>query len=119
MRKNKFDFDDFLSQLAQIKKMGNIKDLLAMIPGIGKAVKDIDINNDSFKKIEALIRSMTAAERSNPDLLNGSRRARIASGSGNSIQEVNQFIKQFEEMKKMMASMNKMQGKGMKSPFGR
>ncbi len=121
MKKNKFDFDDFLSQLNQIQKMGNIKDLLGMIPGIGKAVKDIDISNDSFKKIKALIQSMTAIERAQPDLLNGSRRARIAKGSGNTIQEVNQFIKQFEEMKKMMASMNKMQGKGMgmKNPFGR
>jgi signal recognition particle subunit SRP54 len=100
IRKNQFDFNDFLQQLGQIKKMGNVKDLMAMIPGMGKALKDIDINDDSFKKIEALILSMTLAERENPELLNGSRRKRIASGSGNSIQEMNQFIKQFDEMRK-------------------
>lgn len=108
IRKNQFDFNDFLQQLAQIKKMGNIKDLMGMIPGMGKAVKDIDIDNDSFKKIEALILSMTLEERENPELLNGSRRKRIAEGSGNSIQELNQFIKQFDEMKKMMKTFNKM-----------
>lgn len=88
--------------------MGNIKDLMGMIPGMGKAIKDIDIDNDSFKKVEALILSMTLAERENPELLNGSRRKRIAEGSGNSIQELNQFIKQFDEMKKMMKTFNKM-----------
>ena len=121
LKKNKFDFNDFLNQLNQIKKMGNIKDLLGMIPGVGKAMKDIDVSNDSFKKIEALILSMTPAERSNPELLGGARRSRIAKGSGNTIQEVNQFIKQFEEMKKVMTTMSKMQGKGfgMKMPFGK
>ncbi len=108
IRKNQFDFNDFLQQLTQIKKMGNIKDLMGMIPGMGKAIKDIDIDNDSFKKVEALILSMTLAERENPELLNGSRRKRIAEGSGNSIQELNQFIKQFDEMKKMMKTFNKM-----------
>ena len=88
--------------------MGNVKDLMAMIPGMGKALKDVDINEDSFKKIEALILSMTPEERENPEVLNGSRRKRIASGSGNSIQELNQFIKQFDEMRKMMKTFNKM-----------
>ena len=112
IRKNQFDFNDFLTQLAQIKKMGNVKDLLGMIPGIGKAVKDIDINDDSFKKVEAIILSMTQHERGNPDVLNGARKLRIAKGSGNSIQDVNQFLKQFEEMKKMMKSMQKMNTAG-------
>lgn len=102
LRKNKFDFNDFLSQLAQIKKMGNIKDLMAMVPGMGKALKDVDIDEHQFKKIEAIILSMTKAERENPELLTGSRRKRLSDGSGNSIQEVNQFIKQFDEMRKMM-----------------
>jgi signal recognition particle subunit SRP54 len=105
IKKNQFDFDDFLSQLAQIKKMGNIKTLLGMIPGLGKAVKDLDIDNDSFKHIEAMIRSMTPTERATPDLLNGSRKIRIAAGSGRTLLEVNQFIRQFEQMKKMMHSM--------------
>lgn len=100
--KNKFDFNDFLSQLEQIKKMGNVKDLLGMIPGVGKAVKDIDIDNNSFKGIEAIIRSMTPAERTDPSILNGSRKKRIADGSGTNIQEVNKLIKQFEDMRKMM-----------------
>lgn len=108
IRKNQFDFNDFLQQLSQIKKMGNIKDLMGMIPGMGKAVKDLNIDNDSFKKIEALILAMTPDERENPELLNGSRRKRIAEGSGNSIQELNQFVKQFDEMKKMMKTFNKM-----------
>lgn len=112
IRKNQFDFNDFLSQLAQIKKMGNVKDLLGMIPGVGKAIKDVDINDDSFKKVEAIILSMTPTERSNPDLLDGKRKLRIAKGSGNTIQEVNQFIKQFDEMKKMMKSMQKMSTAG-------
>lgn len=112
IRKSKFDFNDFLTQLAQIKKMGNMKDLLGMIPGMGKAVKDIDINEDSFKKVEAIILSMTPHERSNPDVLDGKRKLRISKGSGNSIQEVNQFLKQFEEMKKMMKSMQKMSSAG-------
>ena len=100
--RNQFGFDDFLGQIQQIKKMGNMKDLLGMIPGVGKAIRDIDINNDSFKHIEAIIQSMTPEERSNPALLNGSRRQRIANGSGTSIQDVNKLIKQFDEMKKMM-----------------
>ena len=124
IRKDQFDFNDFLSQLAQIRKMGNMKDLLAMIPGMGKAIKDIDIDDDAFKKVEAVILSMTPQERANPELLNGSRRARLAKGSGNSIQEVNQFLKQFEEMKKMMKAMTKMSsasgGKGMRGlPIGK
>lgn len=112
IRKNQFDFNDFLAQLAQIKKMGNIKDLMGMIPGVGKAIKDVDINDDSFKKVEAIILSMTPTERSSPELLNGKRKLRIASGSGNTIQEVNQFLKQFEQMKDMMKSMQKMQSAG-------
>jgi signal recognition particle subunit SRP54 len=108
IRKNQFNFDDFLSQLQQIKKMGNIKDLVGMIPGIGKAIKDIDIDDDSFKPIEAIIRSMTKQERHNPDLIDGSRRKRIASGSGTTVQEVNNLLKQFSDMRKMMKSVNKM-----------
>lgn len=112
IRKNQFNFNDFLAQLSQIKKMGNVKDLLGMIPGMGKAIKDVDISNDSFKKIEALIYSMTPKEREDPELLDGKRKLRIAKGSGNTIQEVNQFLKQFEEMKKMMKSMQKMTSAG-------
>ncbi len=100
--KNKFDFNDFLSQLEQIKKMGNVKDLLDMIPGVGKAVKDMDIDNNAFKGIEAIIKSMTPAERIDPALLNGNRKKRVADGSGTTIQEVNKLIKQFEDMRKMM-----------------
>ncbi|MBK7851227.1 MAG: signal recognition particle protein [Bacteroidetes bacterium] len=100
--KNQFGFNDFLSQIQQIKKMGNMKDLLGMIPGVGKAIRDIDISNDSFKHIEAIIQSMTHQERENPSLINGSRRQRIANGSGTSVQEVNKLLKQFEEMRKMM-----------------
>lgn len=100
--KNQFNLNDFLNQLQQIKKMGNIKDLMAMIPGVGKAMKDIDIDNDSFKHIEAIIQSMTKEEREKPEILNGGRRKRIATGSGTSIQEVNRLLKQFEEMRKMM-----------------
>ncbi len=110
--KNTFDFNDFLTQLNQIRKMGNIKDLLGMIPGMGKAIKDIDIDDNSFKKIEAIIFSMTPTERTNPDLINGKRRERLAKGSGNTIQEVNQFLKQFEEMKKMMRNFTKMSAAG-------
>lgn len=112
IRKNQFDFNDFLTQLAQIKKMGNVKDLLGMLPGVGKQLKDVDINNDSFKKVEAIILSMTPAERSNPDLLDGKRKLRLAKGSGNTIQEVNAFLKQFEQMKAMMKSMQKMSSAG-------
>jgi signal recognition particle subunit SRP54 len=103
--KNQFGFNDFLAQLQQIKKMGNIKDLVGMIPGVGKAVKDMDINEDAFKSIEAIIYSMTPQEREKPELLNGSRRARIAKGSGTNIQEVNKLIKQFDETRKMMRMM--------------
>jgi signal recognition particle subunit SRP54 len=110
IRANKFDFEDFKDQLNQIKKMGNIKDLLAMIPGIGKAIKDIDISDDAFKGIEAMINSMTPYERSNPDAIDASRRKRIANGSGKQLQEVNAFMKQFEQMKQMMGAMNKMKG---------
>ncbi|WP_339696156.1 signal recognition particle protein [uncultured Roseivirga sp.] len=110
IRQNKFDFEDFLSQLEQIKKMGNIKDLLGMIPGMGKAMKGLDIDDDSFKPIEAIIKSMTKAERANPDLIDGSRKKRIASGSGRTIQEVNNLMKQFADMRKMMKTMNKMGG---------
>jgi len=108
IRKNQFDFQDFLDQLQQIKKMGNLKDLMGMIPGVGKAVKDVDINDDAFKGIEAIIQSMTPAERSNPDLLDARRKARIAKGCGKDMNEVNAFMKQFEQMKKMMSMMNKM-----------
>lgn len=109
----KFDFEDFLSQIRQIKKMGNFKDLASMIPGMGKALRNIDMDDDAFKGIEAVIYSMTPEERKKPDLLNGSRRKRIAQGSGNSIQEVNRIIKQFTEMRKMMKKMKN--GKGMKN----
>lgn len=102
IKKNKFDFDDFLSQINQIKKMGNIKDLASMIPGVGKMIKDIDIDDDAFKSIEAIIQSMTPYERQNPEIINGSRRQRIAKGSGTSLQEVNRLLKQFDQTKKMM-----------------
>jgi signal recognition particle subunit SRP54 len=102
LAKNQFNFNDFRAQIAQIKKMGNIKDLMGMIPGVGKAIKDIDINDDAFKSIEAIIGSMTPQEREHPEILNGSRRERIAKGSGTSIQEVNRLLKQFDDMKKMM-----------------
>ncbi len=108
IRKNQFDFEDFKTQLGQIKKMGNIKDLMGMIPGVGKQIKDVDINDDAFKGIEALINSMTVAERRNPDLINPSRKARIAKGAGKDIAELNAFLKQFEQMKGMMKMMNKM-----------
>ena len=112
IRANKFDFEDFKEQLNQIKKMGNIKDLLAMIPGVGKAIKDIDISDDAFKGIEAMINSMTPEERSNPDIIDTSRRKRIAKGSGKDVNEVNAFMKQFEQMKQMMSQMNKFKGMG-------
>jgi len=102
IRKNKFDFDDFMSQIQQIKKMGNIKELAAMIPGVGKALKDIDIDDNAFKSIEAIIQSMTPKERQNPDIINQSRRLRIARGSGTKIEEVNRLMKQFDAMRKMM-----------------
>ena len=100
--KNQFDFNDFISQIQQIKKMGNLKELASMIPGVGKAIKDMDIDDNAFKSIEAIIYSMTPKERTNPEVLNGSRRQRIAKGSGTSIQEVNRLIKQFDETRKMM-----------------
>jgi len=108
IRKNQFDFEDFKQQLEQIKKMGNIKDLLGMIPGVGKAIKDIDISDDAFKGIEAIINSMTPYERSNPDSIDLSRRKRLAKGAGKDVGEVNAFLKQFEQMKQMMKMMNKM-----------
>jgi hypothetical protein len=108
--RDQFTFNDFLDQLKQIRKMGNIKDLMGMIPGMNKAVKDADIDDEQFDKLEAIILSMTPDERENPKLLNGSRRQRLAEGSGNSIQEVNQFIKQFDQMRKMMKKMQKMGG---------
>ncbi|TFV94802.1 signal recognition particle protein [Algoriphagus kandeliae] len=110
IRKNSFDFEDFLSQLEQVKKMGNIKDLMGMIPGMGKAMKGLDIDDDSFKPIEAIIRSMTPFERQNPDVIDGSRRKRIANGSGRNITEVNNLMKQFADMRKLMKQMNKMGG---------
>jgi signal recognition particle subunit SRP54 len=108
IRKNQFDFADFKQQLEQIKKMGNIKDLMAMIPGVGKAIKDIDISDDAFKGVEAIINSMTPEERANPDLIDGNRRKRISKGCGKDIAEVNAFMKQFDQMREMMKTMNKM-----------
>ncbi len=108
IRKNQFDFEDFKTQLQQIKKMGNLKDLMGMIPGIGKQMKDIDINDDAFKGIEAMINSMTLEERRNPDIINPARKQRIANGSGKEMADLNQFLKQFEQMKEMMKMMNKM-----------
>jgi signal recognition particle subunit SRP54 len=106
IRKNQFDFEDFLTQIQQIKKMGNIKDLMSMIPGMGKSLKDVDINDNSFKGVEAIIQSMTVLERRNPDLLSPSRKQRIAKGSGKDIGEINAFIKQFDQMKQMMKQMS-------------
>ena len=108
IRKNQFDFEDFKQQLEQIKKMGNLKDLMGMIPGVGKAIKDVDISDDAFKGIEAMINSMTPFERANPDTIDQSRRRRIAKGAGKEMDEVNAFMKQFEQMKQMMKMMNKM-----------
>ena len=112
--KNQFNFNDFLNQIQQIKKMGNLKDLASMIPGVGKAIKDLDIDDDAFKGIEAIIRSMTEKERTNPDIINGSRRQRIAKGSGTSIQEVNRLLKQFEQTRKMMKMATTMKANPMK-----
>ncbi len=125
IRKNKFDFNDFLNQIGQIKKMGNMKDLMGMIPGVGKAIKDVEIDNDAFKPIESIIKSMTPFERENPDSINQSRRTRIAKGSGTNITEVNKLIKQFEDMRKVMkqfsnpAAAAKMMRGMPKMPFGR
>ena len=121
IQKNQFDFNDFLGQIQQIKKMGNLKDLAAMIPGVGKAIKDIDIDDNAFKSIEAIIYSMTPEERRRPEILNGSRRTRIAKGSGTNLQEVNRLLKQFDQTRKMMkmvtgsnmAKMGKLAGMGM------
>ncbi len=126
IQKNQFDFNDFLGQIAQIKKMGNLKDLAAMIPGVGKAIKDIDIDDNAFKSIEAIIHSMTPQERTHPEVLNTSRRQRIAKGSGTDIQEVNRLIKQFDQMRKMMKTVTSgkipqmaqmMRGGGGRRPF--
>ncbi len=111
LRKNQFNFEDFLNQIQQIKKMGSIKDLMGMIPGMGKMMKDVEVDENAFKPIEAIIHSMTKEERNNPDLINGTRKDRIAKGSGTSIQQVNNLLKQFEEMRKMVKTMNKTQGK--------
>ena len=123
IRKNQFDFNDFLTQLEQIKKMGNMKDLLSMVPGMGKALKGVDIDDNSFKPVEAIIRSMTIEERENPDLINSSRKSRIALGSGTSVPQVNQLLKQFEDMRKMMKTINKMGGSkralSALNPFGK
>ncbi len=116
IQKNKFDFEDFLTQIRQIKKMGNIKDLASMIPGVGKALKDVDIDDNAFKSVEAIIQSMTPYERHNPQVLNHSRRLRIAKGSGTDINEVNRLIKQFDQMRKMMKMMT---GSGAKGMMGR
>jgi signal recognition particle subunit SRP54 len=116
--KNQFSFDDFLSQIQQIKKMGNLKDLASMIPGVGKAMKNMDIDDDAFKGIEAIIHSMTPAERDTPEIINGSRRKRIASGSGTTIQEVNRLIKQFDETRKMMKMMTTGKGKNLARMMG-
>ena len=116
IQKNKFDFNDFLKQIEQIKKMGNLKDLASMIPGVGKAIKDIEIDDNAFKGVEAIIKSMTPKERTNPEILNTSRRQRIAKGSGTSIQEVNKLIKQFDQTRKMMKMVT---GNNMASMMGR
>jgi signal recognition particle subunit SRP54 len=113
IRKNQFNFDDFLSQLQQIKKMGNLKDLVGMIPGVSSMMKDVEIDDDAFKPVEAIIRSMTPKERANPDIIDASRRRRIAAGSGTTIQEVNNLMKQFDGMRKMMKQMNSMNTKQM------
>ncbi|MGB1032860.1 MAG: signal recognition particle protein, partial [Flavobacteriales bacterium] len=123
IQKNTFDFNDFLDQLQQIKKMGNVKDLLGMIPGMGKAMKDVEIDDDAFKHVEAIIHSMTPAERGNHAIIDGNRKKRIAAGSGTSVQDVNKLIKQFEDTRKMMRVMtdkNKMasMARGMKGMKG-
>lgn len=124
LRKNQFDLNDFLSQLEQIKKMGNMKDLMSMIPGMGKAMKDVEVDENAMKPVEAIIRSMTLQERERPEIINPSRKNRIAKGSGRTVQEINQLLKQFEDMRKMFKTMNKMGGSGRNplsalNPFGR
>ena len=118
MFQNTFGLDDFLSQIQKIKKMGNLKDLIGMMPGVSSKVKDLDVDDESFKPIESIIYSMTPVERKNPDILNGSRKKRIATGSGTSVQEINQLIKQFTQMKKMMKMMKKTGPSGMMSALG-
>jgi signal recognition particle subunit SRP54 len=118
LAKNQFNFNDFLKQIQQIKKMGNVKDLAAMIPGMGKALKNVDIEDDAFKHIEAIIYSMTPEERENPSILNGTRRKRVAIGSGTDIQEVNRLIKQFAETRKMMKMVSQGGGKNMGRMMG-
>lgn len=115
LAKNQFDFNDFLAQIQQIKKMGNFKDLMGMIPGMGKAVKDMDLDDNAFKGVEAIIRAMTPAERANPDILNGSRKKRISLGSGTDIQEVNKLVKQFDDTRKMMKMVNSGKAKNLMS----
>ena len=123
IRKNQFDLNDFLNQLAQVKKMGNMKDLLGMVPGMGKALKDVEVDDNTFKPLEAIIRSMTMEERENPEIMNSSRKERIARGSGTTVPQVNQLLKQFTELRKMMKTMNKMGGGNRAlsalNPFGR
>ncbi len=119
IRKNQFDFEDFKTQIQQIQKMGNLKDLMAMIPGVGKQIKDVDIDNNAFKGVEALINSMTLHERRNPDVINPSRKARIAKGAGKTLVELNAFLKQFDQMKQMMKMMNKMPMGGKMPGMGR
>lgn len=109
--KNKFDFEDFLAQIQQIKKMGNMKDLLGMLPGVGSKIKDMNIDDDAFKGIESMIQSMTPEERAKPELLNNSRKQRIIQGSGKSIQELNKLLTQFQQMRQMMKMMNKKRGR--------
>lgn len=111
IRKNKFDFNDFLQQINQIKKMGDLKNLVSMMPGVGKALKDVDINDNAFKKVESIIQSMTPQERANPEILNMNRKIRIGKGCGQSTMEITAFIKQFDQMKTMMQQMTS--GKGM------
>lgn len=118
MRSEKFDLEDFLDQLDKIKKMGSLRDLVGMIPGIGRKVDDLDVDDDAFKHLEAIIRSMTPEERKNPDLINGSRRRRIATGSGMEVRDVNQLLKQFRDMRKMMKTMTKLMGKGRSIDLG-
>ncbi|SDZ80691.1 signal recognition particle subunit FFH/SRP54 (srp54) [Arachidicoccus rhizosphaerae] len=118
IRKNQFDFQDFIDQLQQIKRMGNLKDIMGMLPGVGKAIKDVDISDDAFKGVEAIINSMTPYERANPDSIDPSRRQRIAKGSGKQLQEVNAFMKQFDQMRQMMKMFNKMPMAGMMGGMG-
>jgi signal recognition particle subunit SRP54 len=118
IRSESFDLEDFLDQLNRLKKMGSMKDLIGMIPGVGKQVKDLDIEEDAFKYIEAIIQSMTPEERQKPEIINGSRRKRIADGAGVEVREVNQLLKQFRDMRKMMKTMTKLMGKGRSLDLG-